>query len=676
MNRKPGPNRQPTKPAADQRPEWSPPAQVASARVQRRNSGPTESAAARPVPSTAATALPVTAEAPTPATPRSWSQRIARPFLRLGQSWAFWVLLSILITTGSGAFALAVLLRLPGLPNCPAVFWPLASASMRFECARLAASKQTMKDLLEAIALLDSLPPDHEMRGEADRLIELWSQDVLNLAEEAFNAGKLDDAIQAARKIPAKATAAKLVKERIDRWKSIWSKAEGLYRKAEEQLRDLNWRKAFEFAVRLLDVDNKFWQTTKYEELNNRINTAREDGNKLYKAERLADAGGVENLLAAVKLAGEISKTSYVYQAAQKAILKFGKQMLELAQDALDRQDLQTALRILDQVPDKENLQDQAKDMTILANAQSQAWQNSAAGLEEAISQAQRIEAKRPLYAKAQQLIARWRLEIEGVAQLEKARTLAQSGAIDDLTAAIAQAAQVAANNPRRAEAEKDIQTWTSQIQTIQDRPILDQADQLAGPGDVGALQAAINRASQLGQGRALSREAQTKIAEWTAAIQRIQDQPILDQARNLANAGNLQAAIATAGQIRGGALYGEAQDAIEGWRKQIQTAVDRATGERSLQEAKQLANTGTPEALVAAIQRAEQVPADSGYQAEAAAAINQWSWQLLQIAQGRASAADVNGAIAIAQQIPSGTDAHAQAQQLIETWQKLTGKQ
>jgi uncharacterized Zn finger protein (UPF0148 family) len=321
-------------------------------------------------------------------------------------------------------------------------------------------------------------------------------------------------------------------------------------------------------------------------------------------------------------------------------------------------------------VPEKGKLKEEAKDLTVLANAQSHAWQDTVSGLEEAITEAQRIDSKRPLYRQAQKLIARWQMEIEAVAQLEKARGLAQGGTIADLTAAIAQAGQVAASNPRFDEAEREIQTWTGQIQTQQDRPILDQAEQIAMRGDINALQAAINQASQIGRGRSLHREAQNRIADWSSQIQRIQDQPILNRAREFAAVGNLPAAIETASQIRPGGLYEEAQAEIADWRKQIQAETDRGNAERYLQEAQQLANTGSIEALIAAIERADQVAASTSLRSTADDLINQWSWQLFQYAQQLANS-DPQKAIAIAQRIPSGTEAYAQAQQQIKLWQQ-----
>jgi hypothetical protein len=595
---------------------------------------------------------------------RHWLQWLA--------NWKIWLVLALLICSGSIAFALALLFRLPGLPNCPTIFWPLATAGMRFECARLAASKQTAKDLLEAIALVDSLPPDHPLREEANRLVEQWSEDVLRLAEEAFHAGKLAVAIEDARKIPTKTSAYKLVEERVKRWETIWAKAEALYRQAEAALRERDWRKAFLLAVRLLNVENNFWQTTRYEELDQRINTARLEGDKLVKADRLADGGTLEELLEAIKLAQSIAPKSYVYDAAQKAIVKFGRMMLDLAQDALDRRDLQTALTVIGKIPDLASLKEEILDFTALAYAQSEAWKGTVPFLEAAIAQAQRISSSRPLYKKAQQFATRWQLEIEGVAQLEKARILAQSGSIADLSAAIAQASAMTESNPRWSEAQKEIRTWTNQIQELEDRPLLEQAELIASRGDVAALQAAIAQASRIAPKRTLRREAQTKIQQWTDQIERFQDQPYLDQARVLANNGNLAAAVEMAGQIKSGrVLYAEAQAEMRTWRKTLQAQTDQAQAQQDLQDAIQLASTNTPESLAAAIQKVESIKSTADLRSQADNLIDTWSRQLLQLAEAQLLS-NVKMAIAIAQKIPAKAPVYGDAQRQIADWKKL----
>ncbi len=302
-------------------------------------------------------------------------------------------------------------------------------------------------------------------------------------------------------------------------------------------------------------------------------------------------------------------------------------------------------------------------------------WQNTVSALEDAIAQVQRIGPDRPLYPRAQKLIARWQLEIEAIAQLDKARAIAQSGSVEDLTAGIAEASQISSSNPRWGEVQKQINNWRAQIETIQDRPILDQADLVAGPGDPASLQAAIAQAGQVGKGRALYQEAQGKIQKWTAQIQQIQDQPILDQARQYASSGDLRTAVNVAQQIQSGrSLYDAAQSDMRKWREQIQAETVQAQSQQIMQQAYGLANSGSPNALANAIQLANGIPASSSLKSEANNAVNQWSQQLLQVAKTQAGG-DVQGAISLAERIPSKATAYTEAQQLIQSWKRLSGQ-
>ncbi|BAY07208.1 chromosome segregation ATPase [Calothrix sp. NIES-2098] len=582
------------------------------------------------------------------------------------QNWVLWLVLLTLIPGGIGFLAMAMLLKLPAAPNCPKIFWPLASESVRLHCAQLAASKQTVTDLLQAIGLVKQLPKNHPLRGEADRFIETWSEDILQLADQSFQAGNLDEAIAIARKIPDDVSAYKLVEEKITKWQSIWSRGEEIYQQAEAELRERHWQSAFMLSAKLLRLDNKYWSTTKYDQLNQLIATAREDGEKLAKAESLAKSGVADKILEAIKIAESISQGSYVYQKAQESIPAFGRKMLDLAQTNLDKQDADTALDIARQIPENTGLQTEVEDFISLAEAQRSAWIGNISGLQTAIAQAQQIAPTRAVYNKAQQLIARWQLEIEDVARLEKARTLASQGTVSDLTAAIAQAQLIPSSNPRASEAREEAGRWQAQVETIQDRPFLDRAEQIALLEDVTSLQAAISEASQIRNGRALYPEARRKIRNWTAKIQRIQDQPYLDQARDLAQSGNLPAAISAAEQIAssGRALSGEAQEAINDWRGQIRA-------KENWQKARDAALAGTPEALVNAIQLAQQVPRRSILRMDANIAIDQWSQQLLDIARSQGQS-DIYKGIETAKLVPRGSSAYSAAQEQIRTWRQF----
>jgi hypothetical protein len=576
----------------------------------------------------------------------------------------FWAILIVLLTSGVGFTAVALLLKLPAVPNCPATFWPTASASMRLYCAQLAANKQTAENLLQAIALVQELPPDHPLRPEINRSIEQWSLDILKIGEDKFQAGQMSEAIKIAKRIPAGVSASKLVEKQIDRWQTIWSKGQAIADKVESELRQSNWVIAFREAVKLTSVENKYWATTKYEQITKLIQLAREASAQLDKAHQLSKSESVDDIVAAIKEAQKIPRASYAYTEAQKLIAESGKRLVKLAESRLDQRNWQGVLEIANKIPASVKLPEVKADLTNLARALEMAESGTSSDLERAVAAAQTLGADRPLYEKAQKLVTRWQRETEDVAHLERARTFASSGLVADLNTAVAEAQQIASGNPRYQEARDEIRKWTRQVETIEDQPYLERANQIASFGGIAALQEAVQEASRVAPGRALYKQAQAKIGEWTDSLQRQQDQPYLDQARALASAGNLPAAITAAQQIKSGrALYKEAQNEIGGWQADID-------GEQRLQEAYEAAASGTPDALSSAIRLARQVPSIAKNKGDARIAANRWSDQILSMAQDRSSY-NLTDAIAIAKMIPSGTEAYEAAQQQIRSWQR-----
>lgn len=583
---------------------------------------------------------------------------------RFALRWPWTFIVTMLVSGGVGLMAFAMLFKLPGVPNCPATFWPTASASMRLYCAQLAANKQTADNLLKAIELVEALPQDHPLREEIDSLTEEWSLDILKIGEAKFQAGKLDEAIAIAKRIPAKSKASQLGQARIERWKGIWAKAEGIYQKAEQQLRESHWTVAFREAVKLTSLDNKYWAAVKYDEIVDQISIARDDSQKLDKAHELGKSGNVENILAAIKEAEKISKKSYAYKEAQDLIAEAGEKLVNMAKNRLERRDWQGVLEIANKLPDSIKPPEIRSDLIDLANAVSAGSSGSVSDLETAIAAAKKLGSNRPLYNEAQELSSRWQREIDDMAKLERAKRIASSGSLPDLRDAIGEVQQIPQGNPRYSEAQADAGRWQSQIETSEDQPFLDRAKQIASLGGASALQDAIQEARRITAGRALYRQAQEKIREWTSAIEKIEDQPYLDQAQTLANSGSLPAAITAAQQIKAGrALYREAQNNIRQWQAEID-------GQKILQEAYQTANSGTPEAISNAIRTARRVPGAARVREDAVTTANRWSYQLLAIAQDRSSFS-VAEAIAIAKMIPSGTEAYQSAQSQIQEWQK-----
>lgn len=555
--------------------------------------------------------------------------------------WRAMIALSIAVTGSATALSLAFLFKLPAVPNCPSIFWPLASASLRLHCAQIAANKRTPNDLLEAIELVKFLPPDHPLYDEAKRLIESWAQEILDLSEESFQAGKLDEAISTAKRVPKIGSAHTQVEARIKRWQSIWASAESLYRKAEDALRKENWRLALTEAGRLLSIDNTFWQTVKYQELSGKITVTREDITKIAKAKNLIELGGLQNFLEALKLVSSINEQSYVYQGAQEVIVDTGKKMLALADAALDRKDMATALDVIRQIPSGANLKKEVEDYEILASAMGRAWSGTPEDYDAAIAQVQKIGVDRPTRAKAQQLIARWQAEKGDLAQLNRARELAQSTRPEDLQAAIETASQIPSSNPKSKEARQLITQITSDIQNKEDRPLIEQADQVAGRGDVNSLQQAIDILSRISSQRSLGGEAADKRRQYAQQLQSIRDR---ERAAEPSPTPTDPAAQQRVGDNDNAAL--------------------------TLQKARAAANGGTVDSVSEGIRIADSVGLNNPIRPEAQSLMNELSQQLLQTAMSQASA-DPATAIAIAQRIPRGTNAYDQAQTLIPLWQR-----
>jgi uncharacterized protein (UPF0548 family) len=218
-------------------------------------------------------------------------------------------------------------------------------------------------------------------------------------------------------------------------------------------------------------------------------------------------------------------------------------------------------------------LEARLQDMTQLTLAEAVGNVQQLPTLMLATQMAQTITPDRPHRIYGQSLIAEWRQGIERAEDrpyLYVAQQLAASGKIPDLQAAIAQASQISLGRALRSDAQAAIFTWQQKIQTIEDRPVLEQAQSLAKQGK---LPAAIASAQQIAVGRALYSEAQAAIQTWTATLQTAEDQPILKQANALADQGNLGAALDLASQIAPGrALYDQAQTAIGRWSAQLET--------------------------------------------------------------------------------------------------------
>jgi hypothetical protein len=583
------------------------------------------------------------------------------PFIR---SWVFWAIITLGISGGLVYLALGLLLNPKAVPNCPEMFVPMSSASLRVYCGQLAASKQTLPDLITAMNLVKDIAPNDPTRGYVESNVQKWSLLILRLAEGAYQEGNYDDAVKAAKKVPNTVAAYKIVSKRLGQWEENWNKAVAYDREARNLLNGSKWVNAYAVAVKLTTLNNRYWATTKYQELADMVQIAKADNSKLDEAHQLIKSTDIASLLKAVEMSNKIDPKSFAHAEAQNIIATAAKQMLKLATVKLDGNDWKGALEIANKTPEAPEVKTELQNLINLAQAQSHAVNSTVAELETAISLVQSIKADSPMYQKSQKFSSAWQLEVQDLAGLQHARSMAATGTVTDLQSAITEAQNIPKNNPRGKEAAQVVSEWRKQIETVEDTPFVQAADTLAAGNTIEGVQGAIAQLSQIRPGRALYASSQQKIKQWTADIQRAEDTPILEQAESVANSGDLAAAIKIAQRIGSGrAMSAQRQERVEDWQAQLQAANNVAASQK-------LAEKGTPEALLGAVQAAARVPKSSPLRAQAQSAMDNWGGQMLEIAQSVATT-DLRRAISIAKVIPERTAAYTSAQNAVQQWQQ-----
>ena len=581
-------------------------------------------------------------------------------------TWKVWAALFVVVFGGVGFLATWQLFNMQKSPNCPKIFWPIASASLRLYCAQLSADSRTVAGLLEAIALVEALPEDHTLRSQVNQQVEEWARDILNLAEKDYQAGNLEQAIAKARQIPNNMAVAAIIEERIAKWQGTWTEGNDIVSKLEENLRASNWNQSFRLAVDLLNLNNEYWATVKYNEALAKITVAREDSSKLDNAFNLFARGGLDNWFKVIEEARKIQASSYAYQEAQKLIGKTEDKLKEYAERLIERKQWQALRDLANESPKDLKMKADVTDWSVLSEAALDAETGTVDGLEAGILGLEKIDPSRPLHQTALAMRERWQLQVQDVKILSEARDLAQAGTIEQYSAAIAKAGEVPPNNPLWSQAQQEIGSWNRQIQVIEDRPILERAQEIALPGDINSLSSAIIQARAIGKNRALYRDAQREIRGWQVRIERMEDQPILDQAQALANLEDYSTAIETANQIPPGrALSSEASQNIRRWRRELRAR-------QNLQQANQLAATGTPEGLTRAIALVTNISTKTDAGVQRTELLERWSYQLLSLATDQANNGRYLEAIRLAESVSRESTAYSSARSQMQGWRNI----
>ncbi len=577
--------------------------------------------------------------------------------------WWFWMVTGCAGIGGVIAIAVIVLLQVPALPTCPSVFWPLASGSVRIYCAELSAKKRTPEDLLDAIMLLDGLGEDDGLRPLANEYLIKWTEELLTLTEAVVNAGDLDRAIALVQEIPDNDTTRQLLRDKVQEWRTEWAEAETLHGDALAAMEQQRWSEAQIFLRRLRVVSNPYWSSEKHGELTLRMKALLEDSSKIRRAQRLAKGRSQSGYQKALELLASIKPSSPLYQDAQIAQEEIADQLLAKARQELEGGNGTGALALANLLPDTQDYGTERFDLRVLAQAIAAANRGTGVDLELAITEASKITSDRPLYDRAQRLIARWQRDTEFVGYLERARQIAARGTANDYTDAIAQAKRIPESSGQYEEARRQISLWSDEWQRLRDRPRLDQARDIAQSGSISALQSAIATASKIPSSSPLSEDARADAQQWQEQIERRQDQPTLTRAQNFANSRNWSQAVQVAQSLANSdrALSSQAQRLIGQWQRE-------QNAQSNWQTARSAAASNTVDGLLQALAVAQRVNNGTRVYSAARRAMDTWSRQVVTLARQR-GAFDSTTAIAWLQKIPQGTSGYAIAQSQIQQW-------
>lgn len=400
-----------------------------------------------------------------------------------------------------------------------------------FQKARDAIQNQDWGKATEEVRNLVQLDSDY-WQNRADKIvkeisIEQEAFSKINSAQEFANSGTPEDiaqAIQLVSQIDSKRLARKRVTEKIDEW------SQKLVDRAKAAQTNGDYQGVIKAAQKVPPTSKVAKEASAYLQIG--------------RAELLPKDGTLWSALQAYALSTQIDPSTSVSEQNR------------------DRQ---------------QKWEGQVQNWGQLAVAKWFAGLDRMSGYHAAIDQANLVTPNQPRRVEAQTLIAFWNKQINTFPDrqfIARAKQMAVDNTIASLQSAVEEASKVLSGQPLRETAQALIVQWSDTVEKIQDRPILDEALALAKKGD---LNAAIQAAGKIQSDRALYRDAQTAIGGWVAQIQAVEDRPILSEAEALANQGRLSEAISRASNIGPSrALYEEAQSRIASWadqRRQIENA-------------------------------------------------------------------------------------------------------
>lgn len=495
---------------------------------------------------------------------------------------------------GTGLGAYLWLAGLPPLPDCQSIT-PQSPDANRLYCAQEMARSGKLDDLLSGISLVQDWSPSHPLYRNSQQALDKWSRLVTLAARDKMAQNDFKGAAAAINQIPASSPAYAEAQKMLGQWKSQWHKGDVIYAKAVEAMNQQNWKAAFDQVTELGYLDHDYWRLTQADGLSKQIAVQKSSQESLKQAKKLATKLVPDEMGDAIELLQGVAPETAAWAESQTLLTVWSQNLLKIALQHWQDGDQAGAIQMAAQVPLNLDIAADAADLVKFSHAHrlvnesapSEAEREAESAVDgklgwrqiwslmESTTAVRQIKPDSSVYAAAQLKLKDWQGQLQDLQQLQIAQTLADFGQRPALESAIQQARHIPSDHPRSAQAQQLAAVWQQQIQQLEDLPYLRLAQQFAATQTVAGLELAITQARVIPSGRAIWAEAQAQVLSWQQQIERLEDQPMLDQAQRLAKANKLDEAIAKAAEVRPErALYGSAQATIETWKEKIRAAL------------------------------------------------------------------------------------------------------
>ncbi|NEO31467.1 MAG: hypothetical protein F6K36_13735 [Symploca sp. SIO3C6] len=441
------------------------------------------------------------------------------------------------------------------------------------------------------------------------------------------------------------------------------------------------------------------------------------DGERLYCAQKAADSGQLQQLLAAISLVENWSQQHPLYGEAQRRHQQWSKAIMAIAQQKINQGELTAAVKIAQQLPVTSPLYAQVQATITAWQGEWQQGELITGRFEDALKRQNWEQASRQIGELTQlkeqywnllrfdQLIQELDTEKQAWQQLEKAQNLASSGYFTHLEQAITLAGKVSPSSYVKAQAKAKQSQWgrtllqlaaerfekqdfTGVISIAEQIPVntsvyeealdwirLSRASEIANKNNLPALVDALAAVAQISSRSPLAQLASQQTAKWSSELQAYTQLELAKFVAGFEQLSGLQMAIEQAALIEPGNRQRlRAQTLIAQWRQGIEQIEDRQV----LLQAQDLAEASSIERLRAAVEVASKIKLGQTIHPKAQSAIAKWHQQiqfledqaLLDEAKVLAQKQDFSTAIATAQQISSQGELYPQAQEAIANWQ------